>query len=96
MSAETPTPRGPLAPAAPSRDPREIVREETFMRRRVLDVLADGPHTVPEIAEALGRPAHEAMFWVMGLRRYGWITETPGGAPDGYFRYQAVEREVRR
>jgi hypothetical protein len=79
-----------------NRDLREIVREETFMRRRVLEVLADGPHTVPEIAEALGRPTHEAMFWVMGLRRYGWIRETKDGAGDGYFRYQAVDREQRR
>lgn len=78
-----------------NRDPREVVREETFMRRRVLEILADGPHTVPELAEALGRPAHEAMFWVMGLRRYGWIRETKDGASDGYFRYQAVAREQR-
>lgn len=75
-----------------NRDPREIVREETFMRRQVLDVLADGPRTVPEIALALGCPTHEAMTWVMGMRRYGWVRET-GGAEDGYFRYQAVQRE---
>jgi predicted Rossmann fold nucleotide-binding protein DprA/Smf involved in DNA uptake len=78
-----------------NRDPREIVREETLMRREVLAVLADGPHTVPEIAEALGRPAHEAMTWVMGMRRYGWVREAPGGAADGYFKYQAVDREKR-
>ncbi len=77
------------------RDLREVIREETYMRTRVLAVLADGPHTVPEIAEALGRPAHEAMFWVMGLRRYGWIRETKDGAGDGYFRYEAVAREQR-
>jgi predicted Rossmann fold nucleotide-binding protein DprA/Smf involved in DNA uptake len=82
--------------SATNRDPREIVREETLMRRRVLETLADGPRTVPEIAEALGRPTHEAMFWVMGLRRYGWIRETKDAAGDGYFRYQAVERERRR
>ncbi len=81
--------------AARNRDLREVVREETFMRRRVLEVLADGPHTVPEIAEALGRPTHEAMYWLMGLRRYGWVVEAPGGADDGYFRYQAVDREKR-
>ncbi len=79
-------------PGRENRDPREVVREETFMRRQVLAILADGPHTVPEIAQALGRPTHEAMFWVMGLRRYGWIRET-GAADEGYFRYEAVARE---
>jgi hypothetical protein len=77
------------------REVREIVREEPFMRSRILEIIAGEPHTVPEIAEALGRPANEALFWVMGLRRYGWIRETKDGAGDGFFRYQAVPREQR-
>jgi hypothetical protein len=78
-----------------NRDIREIVREEPFMRSRILEVLADGPRTVPEIAEAIGHPAHEAMFWVMGMRRYGWVREVKEAPVDGYFRYQAVAREQR-
>jgi DNA-binding IclR family transcriptional regulator len=62
------------------------------MRSRILEFLADGPHTVPEIAAAIGRPTHEAMFWVMGMRRYGWLSEVKGSADDGYFRYQAEDR----
>ena len=80
---------------APNRDLREIIREEPLMRSRILDVLADGPHTVPEIAEAVGRPTHEAMYWVMGMRRYGWVRETKEVTPEGYFRYQAVQKEPR-
>jgi hypothetical protein len=80
---------------APNREIREIVREEPLMRSRILEVLADGPHTVPEIAEAIGRPAHEAMYWVMGLRRYGWVREVKEAAVDGYFRYFAVQKEPR-
>jgi hypothetical protein len=76
-----------------SRDVREIVRDEHAMRSRILAVLADGPLTVPEIAAAIDAPAREAMFWVMGLRKYGWLAEVKEPAVDGYFRYQAVERE---
>ena len=65
------------------------------MRSRILEVLADGPHTVPEIAEAVGRPTHEAMYWVMGMRRYGYVREGKEAAVDGYFRYAAVAKEVR-
>ena len=79
---------------APNRDLREIIREEPLMTSRILDVLADGPHTVPEIAEAIGRPSHEAMYWVMGMRRYGWVREI-NVTPEGYFRYQAVEKKTR-
>ena len=80
---------------ATNRDVREIVREETFMRARILEVLAEGPHTVPEIAAAIGRPTHEAMFWVMGMRRYGQVRDVKEAAIDGYFRYQAVAKEPR-
>ncbi len=81
--------------SASNRDVREIVREESFMRARILEVLADGPRTVPEIAAALGRPAHEAMFWVMGMRRYGQVRDIKEAAVDGYFRYQAVPQGPR-
>jgi DNA-binding IclR family transcriptional regulator len=75
-----------------SREVREVVREEMVMRGQILEALKEGPRTVPEIAEAIGRPAHEVVFWVMGMRRYGWLSEVKGSADDGYFRYQAEER----
>ena len=52
---------------APDREIREVVREEPVMRARILEVLHDGPHTVPEIAEAIGAPPHEVVLWVMGV-----------------------------
>lgn len=75
------------------RDVREIVRDEQAMRVPILQALADGPRTIPEIAAAIGRPAHEVVYWVMGLRKYGWIAEIKEVDDEGYFRYQAVPRE---
>ena len=75
------------------RDIREVVRDEQVMRRQILAVLADGPLTVPEIAAAVERPTHEVMFWVMGLRKYGWLVEDKEVNDDGYFLYEVVERE---
>jgi predicted transcriptional regulator len=70
-----------------SRDVREIVREEPLMRDRILAALADGPRTVPEIAEAIGAAENETMYWVMGMRKYGLLAELP--QPDGdYYRFQ--------
>ena len=73
-----------------SRDVREIVREEPLMRRRILDSLADGAHTVPEIAAAIGAPENETMFWVMGMRKYGLLVELPDADGD-YFRFRAAK-----
>ena len=80
---------------SPNRDNREVIREEPFMRSRILEIVAEEAHTVPEIAAALGRPTYEAMFWVMGMRRYGWVRELKDVTPEGYFRYGAVEKETR-
>jgi hypothetical protein len=78
---------------AGNRDVREIVRDEQVMRRPILAALHDGPLTVPEIAAAIGRPSHEVMFWVMGLRKYGWLAEIKEVTEEGYHRYRVVERE---
>jgi hypothetical protein len=91
---DTATTRPVIKDAVPGqRDVREVIRDEQVMRRRVLAVLADGPLTVPEIAAALERPSHEVMFWVMGLRKYGWLAEDKEVNDDGYYRYEVVERE---
>ena len=76
-----------------SRDVREIIRDEHLMRRRILQALASGPLTVPEIAEAIGRPSHEVVFWVMGMRKYGYLSEIKEPTDEGFYLYQAVERE---
>ena len=75
----------------PTRELREIIREEPLMHRPILDALANGPLSVPELAKALGQPSSEVMFWVMGMRRYGLVREIPEAGDDGYFRYAAVE-----
>ena len=75
------------------RDVREVIRDEQFMKGRILKVLESGPQTIPQIAEALGKPSREVVFWVMGLRKYGWVAEIKEVDDDGYFPYQAVPRE---
>ena len=79
--------------SAVNRDVREIVRDEHLMRRPILKALEQRPLTVPEIAEAIGKPTHEVVFWVMGMRKYGYVAETKETNDDGFYLYAAVERE---
>jgi predicted Rossmann fold nucleotide-binding protein DprA/Smf involved in DNA uptake len=74
------------------RDPREVIREEPVVRPRILAALADGPLTVPQIADAIGAPTREVVVWVMGMRRYGWVEEIKGSDGDGYFSYRPTGR----
>jgi hypothetical protein len=80
---------------ATGRDVREVIREETLMRGGILAALVSGPLTVPEIARAIDAPTHEVVFWVMAMRRYGWLAEIKGATVDGYFQYERTERGTR-
>ena len=91
MSVSTTAPETRITPAV--RDVREIIRDEQAMRPAVLKALEGGPQTIPQIAATLGKPTREVTFWVMGLRKYGWLAEDKEVNDDGYFRYEAVERE---
>ncbi|HHE46460.1 MAG TPA: MarR family transcriptional regulator [Bacteroidetes bacterium] len=67
----------------------EIMRDEMVMRDKIIAVLQDGPKTIVEIAESLGCPSHEVMYWVMAMWRYGRIEETAVKPDDdGYFKYR--------
>jgi hypothetical protein len=91
VSVSTTAPQTTQTPAI--RDVREIIRDEQFMRAPILKALEGGPQTIPQVAAAIGKPTREVTFWVMGLRKYGWIAEIKEVDDDGYFTYQAVPRE---
>jgi len=74
----------------PLRSPREVIREESLMHKPIFDAVADGPATIPQIAERIGHPAHEAVYLVMGMRRFGLLVESAEADDDGYFSYGAV------
>ncbi len=79
------------------RDPYEIIREEPLMHLPILHALQAGPLTVPEIAEQIGHPSDEVLFWVMGMRRYGHVVEVNSDTSptdEGYFRYASVRQEA--
>lgn len=72
---------------------REVIRDEHSMKTPILKALGDGPLTIPQIAAAVGKPTREVTFWVMGLRKYGWIAEIKEVDDEGYFPYALVPRE---
>jgi hypothetical protein len=93
MPLEHQEPDRVLKPGA-SREVREVVRDEHLMRRRILEALEGGPLTVPDIAAAVGRPAHEVVFWVMGMRKYGHVAEIKEPTEEGFYLYEAVKKEA--
>jgi hypothetical protein len=74
-----------------TRDPAEVMRDEMALRDRILGLLADEPLTIPEIADRLGCPKHEAVRWVMAMWSYKLVEETGKAGPEGYFKYRVKE-----
>jgi hypothetical protein len=76
-----------------SRNLGEVLRDEMYMRDRITKVLTAGPKTIAEIASELGYPSDEILKWVMGMRRYGLITEMPKARADDYYQYKLKDQE---
>ena len=73
------------------RDVNEIMRDEMIFKDRIIAVLRDGAKTIPEIAEALGQPSHEVVYWVMAMWRYGVVAEVGKPNDEGYYQYQLTK-----
>jgi hypothetical protein len=87
------TAAGNEQPGPRLRSVREVIRDEHSMKAPILKALGNGPLTIPQIAVAVGKPTREVTFWVMGLRKYGWIAEIKEVDDEGYFPYALVPRE---
>jgi predicted Rossmann fold nucleotide-binding protein DprA/Smf involved in DNA uptake len=73
------------------RDLAEVLRDEMYMKNKIIDVLKERPKTIPEIAAELDCPPSEVTMWVMAMRRYGSIADLPKERADDYYRYKYVE-----
>ncbi len=69
----------------------EVVKDEMVVRDQIAAFVADGPKTIPAIAEYLGHPPHEVVIWVMALWKYGTLRATGEPDSDGYYAYDLNE-----
>lgn len=74
---------------------RELSRMELGMKRGMLEALGSEERTIPEVAKTLGITTHEAMWWMMGFVRYGYVTVSERANADGYFTYKVAEERER-
>lgn len=76
------------------RDLGEVLRDEMVMQDRIAALVREEPKTIPEIAEALGHPTQEVVYWVMGMRRYGKLKEKGRPNDDGYYLYEPAGEDT--
>jgi hypothetical protein len=71
----------------------ERVRVQNHTKAAVRRVLAGGPLTPPEVAEAAGISPREALWMLIALRKYGVVVED--GQDGDYIRYALTREDPR-
>jgi hypothetical protein len=74
-----------------TRTDREVLRDASLMRPRIQTLLREQPRTIPDLAAALGSPAHEVVRWLMAMLRYNEVEAVGKADSDGYFTYTLRE-----
>ena len=75
-----------------SEEKRKAQKQLLAGRKEITKLLAVQPATVPQIAEALKMPSHEALWHVTGMRKYGKVTEA--GEDGDYPLYALIANDT--
>ena len=74
-----------------SEQKRQAQKHLIGARKAIQKLLEGQPATIPQIAEALNMPPHEALWHVTGMRKYGKVAEA--GENGDYPLYTLVAYE---
>ena len=68
---------------------QSLLKIQKHVQQEICHVLRDAPKTVPEVAEAIGMPANEVLWYMASFKKYGLIVEK--GMCSDYPLYQKAE-----
>lgn len=68
-----------------------LLKEQKRIQNEMCQLLREAPKTVPEVARALGMPAHEALWYMASFKKYGLIVEN--GMCGDYPLYSKAEEK---
>jgi predicted transcriptional regulator len=66
-----------------------LLKVQKRVQQEICQFIRENPKTVPEIAEAIGMPAHEVLWYVASFKKYGLLVEN--GMCADYPLYQKAE-----
>jgi predicted transcriptional regulator len=66
-----------------------LLREQKQIQREITKAMQDNPKTVPEIAADIGKPAHDVLWHLAALKKYGIVAET--GMSGDYVLYKLTK-----
>lgn len=69
-----------------------LLKEQQAFRKQLRTAMADGPKTIPEIAEATQLPSDQVMWHVMAMKKYDLVREA--GKSGDYYQYALAEGDA--
>ena len=71
-----------------SENVKEQLKDFSKIKRQILTILKEGDKTIPELSQELKMPAHEVMYHLMSLLKYGFVETGEIDDMDEYFQYK--------
>jgi predicted Rossmann fold nucleotide-binding protein DprA/Smf involved in DNA uptake len=68
-----------------------LLKEQQTVRKTLCRAMQAGPKSVPQLAEATEMPAHEILWHLAAMKKYGLVVETGLDEADEYYLYGLPE-----
>ena len=69
-----------------------LLKEQQTIRKALSRAMQAGPRTVPQLAEATGLPAHEVLWHVTAMKKYGLVAEAGLNEDYEYYLYGLAKK----
>jgi len=70
---------------------QELLKAQQSTRKALERALTGGPHSVPQLAKAVNMPAHEVLWYVAAMKKYGIVAEAGTDESGDYFLYRLMK-----
>jgi len=70
---------------------QELLKAQQSVRKTLERALSGGPHSVPQLAHATGIPAHEVLWYVASMKKYGLVAEAGTDESGDYYLYRLTK-----
>jgi predicted transcriptional regulator len=70
---------------------QELLKAQQSARKALERALTGGPHSVPQLAQAVNMPAHEVLWHVAGMKKYGIVAEAGTDESGDYYLYRLTK-----
>lgn len=73
------------------RKAQELLKAQRSARKALQRALRGSPHSVPQLAQAVNMPAHEVLWHVAAMKKYGLVAEAGTDESGDYYLYRLVK-----